>query len=88
MIYDKTYRDLLSTNGEFNIDNVLLIAYKNSPDHYTKVDIKRLAIKVLDEALENGMVKIINPEEWTYESIFSEKKNKNVKNSDEKILNK
>lgn len=68
-IYTKTYRDLLLTQGEFNVRHVVMLAFFNCPDEYTKATVKRIAIKVLDEGLERGMVKVLN--EDCYESIFS-----------------
>lgn len=57
--YAKIYRELLQTNGDFNMKSVMVTAFLNSPEHFTKKQIKELALKVLDDSLNNGMILMI-----------------------------
>ena len=67
--YSKIYRALLQTSGEFDMKSVMITAYLSSPEHFTKAQIKEIALQVLDDSLHNGMVRMIS--DGVYESIFS-----------------
>ena len=67
--YSKIYRALLQTSGEFDMKSVMITAYLSSPEHFTKAQIKEIALQVLDDSLHNGMVRMIS--DGVYESIFA-----------------
>ena len=71
-LYSKIYRDLLQVDGDFSMKTVMLSAFLNSPEDYTKKQIKELALQVLDDSLNNGMIRMA--EDGVYESIFSKSK--------------
>ena len=73
-IYQKIYQELLATSGYFDIKDVRAIVSLNSPQRLTKEEINELALNVLDEALNNGMVKMEN--EGIYISVLSPEKKK------------
>lgn len=81
MSYDDYYArmqwELLQLNGEFSMEKVFVIAFRNSPDHFTKKDIKEHALKVLDAVLNDGMVRM--KEDGIYESVFSKPKRRWLK---------
>lgn len=43
-LYHKVYNDLLQINGNFSMKTVLITTYLNSPDDFTKKQIKKLAL--------------------------------------------
>ena len=76
MSYDDYYArmqwELLQINGEFSMEKVFIIAFRNSPDHFTKKEIKEHALKILDAVLNEGMVRM--KADGIYESVFSKPK--------------
>ena len=71
-LYHKVYNDLLQINGNFSIKTVLITTYLNSPDDFTKKQIKKLALQVLDDSLNNGMISMVR--DGVYVSSLSKSK--------------
>ena len=42
--YSKIYRALLQISGEFDMKSVMITAYLSSPEHFTKAQIKEIAL--------------------------------------------
>ena len=53
------------------MEKVTLIAFLNSADYMTKEQIKLLAVDVMNDALNNGMIKPSIDAEGMYESVFA-----------------
>jgi hypothetical protein len=85
-VAQRIYQDLMTINGHFDIKDVVAIALLNSPSSYTKAEVKELALKVLDEALNNKMIKSVG--EGVYKSNFSKENNNhtNFALSDDNII--
>lgn len=71
-LYHKVNNDLLKINGNFSMKTVLIITYLNSPDDFTKKQIKKLALQVLDDSLNNGMISMVR--DGVYVSSLSKSK--------------
>lgn len=71
-LYHKVYNDLLQINGNFSMKTVLITTYLNSPDDLTKKQIKKLALQVLDDSLNNGMISMVR--DGVYVSSLSKSK--------------
>ena len=71
-LYRKIYRDLLQIDGGFSMKSVMVTAFLNSPEDFTKKQIKELALQVLDDSLNNGMILMVR--DGVYVSILSESK--------------
>ena len=67
--YKKIYRELLQNEGAFNMKSVMVTAFLNSPEDLTKKQIKELALQVLDDSLNKGMILMIG--EGIYVSVLS-----------------
>ena len=72
--YAKIYRELLQVEGDFNMKSVMVTAFLNSPEHFTKKQIKELALQVLDDSLNNGMILMVG--EGVYVSVLSKEADK------------
>ena len=67
--YTKIYRKILKNEGDFNMESVMVTAFLNCPESYTKKQIKELALQVLDDSLNKGMILMIG--EGIYVSVLS-----------------
>ena len=76
--HSRVYRNLLMIKGEFDMDTVYMVAFKESEKDRTKEEIINVALKALDEALNIGMVRYIAKHDgkkengYAYESVFSQ----------------
>ena len=71
-LYHKVNNDLLKINGNFSMKTVLFTTYLNSLDDFTKKQIKKLALQVLDDSLNNGMISMVR--DGVYVSSLSKSK--------------
>lgn len=69
-IFGNIYADLITKEGTFNMQEVMVTTYLNSPGDFSKSEIKILSLKVLDEALNSGMVRMVG--DGKYVSILSQ----------------
>lgn len=67
--YTKIYRELLQTEGVFSMRSVMVTAFLNSPEDFTKKQIKELGLQVLDDSLNNSMILMVR--DGVYVSILS-----------------
>ena len=54
--FTKTYNEVLNLKGAFNNKKLLSIVSKNLPRDSKFTEVKKLATKVIDELIENGLV--------------------------------
>ena len=81
--YSKTHKELLKQKNSFGFETIYFIAFKNSPDSFTKSEISTLALDVLVNDLNNGLIELLDASMGIYKSIFA-----NYKENDESELNR
>lgn len=67
-IYSKIYYDLLLADKQFGMETVMTTAFWACPEDFTKKQIREIALQVLDDALNNGVIKMVG--EGVYESFL------------------
>lgn len=68
--YSQTHKDLLKQKDTFGFETIYFIAFKNSPDSFTKSEISNLALDVLDNDLNNGLINLLDASHGIYQSAF------------------
>ena len=81
--YSKTHKELLKQKGSFGFETIYFIAFKNCPDSFTKSEISNLALDVLDNDLNNGLINLLDASHGIYQSAFV-----NNKKNEESELNR
>ena len=74
--YDRVYKALIRTKTEFNLQKATLIAFKECSNSLTKKEIISLTIEVINEGLDNGIIKAVKV--GVYQSTLAQTKNKNL----------
>ena len=81
-LLSRVYKNILLIKGEFGLEEVTVVAFKQSTGEVTKQEMVNVAVEALTEALDRGLVKIHSDD--VYETIFSEIK----RNENEELLDK